>query len=100
MPPPSREAPLGDLPPITAADVEAAARSFRQGTTHIEGWRPRFFATFSSQVQEALAGLLMVAEDFGNYPEAIRQVLTVLIPKPDGGMRPINLFPGIWQDPV
>jgi hypothetical protein len=39
----------------------------------------------------------MIAEDFGDYPKALQQVLTVLLPKPDGGMRPINLFPGIFR---
>jgi hypothetical protein len=67
------------------------------GTTQIEGWRPRIFASFSTPMQQALAYLLKLAKDFGNYPEDVRQVVTVLLPKPDGGMRPTNLFPGVFR---
>ena len=43
----------------------------------------------------ALADLLNACEATGTWPERWRLVLIVLLPKPDGGRRPIGLFPAV-----
>jgi hypothetical protein len=46
---------------------------------------------------QVLGHLLQVAEAVGDYPPSARYILTTLIPKADGGLRPINLFPAIFR---
>jgi len=43
----------------------------------------------------ALAMILAAAEALGAWGQAVSLVLIVLLPKPDGGLRPIGLFPTI-----
>jgi hypothetical protein len=45
-----------------------------------------------------LLGLFFVqAEQVGQYPRTARYVITTLIPKADGGLRPINLFSAVYR---
>jgi len=53
---------------------------------------PRAFARLSDTVLDALALLLMAFEHVGEWPSAVALVLVVLLPKNDGGRRPIGLF--------
>ena len=60
------------------------------------GWdkvHPRALCRLSDAVTEALIALLMVAEITGRWYSVIGFILVVLIPKSDGGRRPIGLFP-------
>ena len=54
---------------------------------------PRAIARLSANAHHALACILLAAEHSGDWPATIRFVLTVLLPKTDGGRRPIGLFP-------
>ena len=62
------------------------------------GWdkmHPRAVARCSDIVIEALITLLMLAEMRGYWFSYVGVILVVLIPKSDGGKRPIGLFPSI-----
>ena len=93
---------LGELPPrLTLLCIQKALLSFAAGTGL--GWdaiHPRALLRLPDATLLALARLLFLAEAHGRWPEAVLLVLIVLIPKSDGGRRPIGLFPWlprIWM---
>ncbi len=84
------------LPRPTVGQLRCALKSFSSGTAL--GWEalhPRALLGLSDQRLEELIDLLMSAERSGAWPEGTGTVLIVLLPKPDGGWRPIGLFPTI-----
>ena len=61
---------------------------------------PRAFARLPEEALLAFARLLMAIELVGSWPTLFRLVLIVLLPKADGGKRPIGLLPTpirIWM---
>ncbi len=56
---------------------------------------PRAFTRLPRPTIEALCRLLMAVEVLGRWPQLLQLVLIALLPKPDGGRRPIGLFPTI-----
>ena len=54
---------------------------------------PRAIARLSADSILALACLFMAFERFGDWAEILDLVLIVVLPKGDGGFRPIGLFP-------
>ena len=54
---------------------------------------PRALTRLPQSLLQELASLLMLAEDTGDWSTAISLVLIVLLPKEEGGYRPIGLFP-------
>ena len=79
---------------IKAEDLKDAAMSFAMttglGTDNVS---PRAVARLSLDLLTRLAVILSLTESSGDWPEAIKLVLIVLLPKPDGGRRPIGLLP-------
>ncbi len=59
--------------------------------------QPRAVARLSTEMIIWLCHLLCAAEAIGVWPLIWQLVLIVLIPKPDGGRRPIGLFPTITR---
>ena len=84
------------LYPMIENDIRAAALSFPPNTGHgADGLAPRAIARLSSQALQALIALFLAFEASGSWCQAVNMVLIVLLPKPDGGRRPIGLFPTI-----
>ena len=100
---PWRTEAIGDtqLPPITASDVLNAAQTFKTTTSvGCDVMPPRTFAWLSAPLRAAVADLLNLAEETGTWPSAVATALVHLIPKPDGGRRPIGILPSIvriWE---
>ena len=88
---------LGAPPPeLTAEDLRTAALTFPIGTgIGTENVSPRAFARLSSTTLANLALLLTICEREGMWPAQLALVLIILLPKLDGGRRPIGLFPSI-----
>ena len=86
---------LGDRLPDLAVDTfREACYTFSNGVGL--GWdklHPRAIARCSDVVINALLQLFALAEASGKWQETIGIILVVLIPKSDGGRRPIGLFP-------
>ena len=64
------------------------------------GWdklHPRAIARLSDGIIELIINLFLLAELAGNWPTLIGAVLIVLLPKSDGGRRPIGLFPTLCR---
>ena len=54
---------------------------------------PRAIARLSDQAITSLIKILHLTEKEGRWPAELNLVMIVLLPKPDGGSRPIGLFP-------
>ena len=76
--------------------MRAACLSFPAATgLGADNISPRALARLSDPTLARLAALLHAAERLGQWPPSMRLVSIVLLPKPDGGRRPIGLFPTI-----
>ena len=59
--------------------------------------QPRALLRLSDEGLTALATILTAIERNGDWPELTKLVMTVLLPKSDGGLRPIGLFPILYR---
>ena len=90
-------------PPVAleVAGIRQAAMSFPVHTgLGPDNVAPRAIARLSDRLLEWLVLIFASAERLGSWPAALRLVMIILIPKPDGGRRPIGLFPTlvrIWM---
>ena len=92
------------LPPIDAQPLalltpwalRMACSSFPTGTgLGADNVAPRALLRLSHAAFLALATLLMASEELGDWAAVLDLILIVLLPKTDGGLRPIGLFPTI-----
>ena len=82
------------MPPLLIAQAITIASATFAPLTGLgaDNVAPRAFGRLTTQALEALANILRACEKKGSWPAAIYAVLIVLLPKPDGGRRPIGLF--------
>ena len=81
---------------LLADALTAAARSFPADTgVGMDNIAPRALTRLSAEAIQALAHLLRQLEKLGHWTDALDLVLIVLIPKADGGLRPIGLLPTV-----
>ena len=84
------------LPAISVDIACSAACTFPPGTGL--GWdklHPRAISRCHDEAILALIRILVLAELLGQWPGTIGIILICLIPKPDGGRRPIGLLPSV-----
>ena len=82
------------LEPLTVDVIRRAASAFAADTgVGCDNIAPRAIARLSDEAIGALADIFHLAEETGQWPAALDLTLVVLIPKADGGRRPIGLFP-------
>ena len=82
------------LADLSVGALERAARTFPEATGL--GWdkmHPGVLLRCSPSVLRALVLLFLALEAAGEWPGNIGIVLVCLLPKPDGGWRPIGLLP-------
>jgi len=85
-----------NLIPLRVWALQRAALTFPVGTGKgSDNVAPRAFARLSVSLLTALCVILMAAELDGRWPSIVDFVLIVLLPKTDGGRRPIGLFPAL-----
>ncbi len=83
-------------PPLQVQGIRQAAKSFPVGTgLGGDNIAPRAIGRLSDNVLLLLIRLFSIAEILGSWPMVCQLVLIVLLPKPDGGRRPIGLFPTV-----
>ena len=93
---------LGLIPPLEPHHLEKAAKSFKSTTSSRDGFHPKHFSVLSTQGLESLCTLFNCFERIGVIPTQMGGVLVSLIPKPEGGDRPIGLLQGstrLWHRP-
>ena len=78
-----------------------AARTYKERTgLGCDDFRPRWLGWLSTELLSALAGLLMAIEGIGLWPAQLQGILVPLLPKADGGRRPIGLLAAlvrVWE---
>ena len=88
-------------PRITADEVARASRSFPTDTSMgCDSFPPSAIASMSEELRGCIADFLNLAEKEGAWPEKATAALMHLIPKTDGGRRPIGVLPSIvriWE---
>ena len=83
---------------ITATMLRHACLTFPIHTgLGADALQPRAILRLSDEGIEALARILTAIERTGEWPWFTQLVMTVLIPKSDGGLRPIGLFPTLYR---
>ena len=87
---------LSRLDVLYAHTIRRAALTFPIATgVGCDNIAPRAIARLSDETLDALGRLLLACEIVGEWGAIVELVLIVLLPKPDGGRRPIGLFPTI-----
>ena len=101
---PSRKADLRNCPKLPAITPEMLVESgklFKKQTgLGIDLMNPRWITWLSRGLLVGLCKVLMAIEELGHWPEQVEEVLIALLPKPDGGRRPVGLLPTIerlWE---
>lgn len=91
---------IGPLPPITLKLFKAALFTFANGTgLGWDGVHPRALR-LPDEILYLWISLLFKCERLGVWPGQVGLVVVVLLPTPDGGLRPIGLLPHmpkIWM---
>eukprot|EP00973_Karenia_brevis_P071886 9989004-Karenia_brevis.AAC.1 len=86
---------LGELPAsLTLQGLRDACCTFPVGTGL--GWdalHPRALCRLSDELLLRLIFILSLCERGGGWPDVVKLVIIVLLPKSDGGFRPIGLLP-------
>ena len=83
-----------DLPAILVEEPLEAARTFPVETgLGWDQWHPMVITRLSHSTLLLLVTILMQCEQTGDWPAGVALVLIALLPKPDGGFRPIGLLP-------
>ena len=88
---------MDELPPIGAAALKAAASLPAATALGSDNISPRAFLRLPTVFFEVLSRLLEQFERAGSWPAAFGPVITALLPKADGGFRPIGLFPSVLR---
>ena len=84
------------LQPLLPFALRSAAMSFSASTgVGADNVAPRAVARLSHEMIKALCAIFMAVELLGAWPKRLWLVLIVLLPKTDGGRRPIGLFPSL-----
>lgn len=85
---------LNQIPEMTIGMFTAACMSFQCGTgLGGDALNPRALARLPRSLLLLVVLFLMAAEVSGEWPQLVGRVVLVLLPKTDGGRRPIGLFP-------
>jgi ribonuclease HI len=86
------------LPAITAEDIETASKEFSASTAGSpDGWHPRHFSLLCREARTGLCGIMNTMEKLGRMPPQTEQLMIMLLAKPQGGYRPIGIFPSIYR---
>ncbi len=89
---------VGELPRPTIAQFRNAARKIPRTTgIGVEGITPADFDALDDFGIEACIDIMMSCEAIGYIPRVMRLVLVRMIPKKDGGRRPIGLLPSLYR---
>ena len=78
-------------------EIRSSGRSFKARTPCPCGLHPKHFGMLSDRLLGVIARQWTLWERYGQVPKAERQLIVTLIPKPDGGLRPIALFRGAYR---
>ena len=83
-----------DLPSLLVEELLEASRTFpTEKGLGWDQWHPKVIERLSHSTLLLLVAILMECERTGEWPAGVALVLIALLPKTDGGFRPIGLLP-------
>ena len=82
---------------ISSESIRTAAALFPAATSAHEGMSPCHISLLSVDALDALAKIYLIWEVMGDVGPTMRDMITVLLPKPKGGYRPIGLFRALYR---
>ena len=82
---------------LTGDQIRKAARSFKLQTARPCGLHPRHFGMLSEELTDVIARQWSVWEEYGCWPTQEQGLAVTLIPKADGGLRPIALVRATYR---
>ena len=86
------------MPPLVPAGLLAAASLFKRHTgLGADQFHPRWVKMLTLQALVYLCRLYSVIEERGEWPRLLNHLLIAFLPKPQGGVRPIVLFSGLYR---
>ena len=86
---------MGEVEVPTVQQLRAVAHTFpARAALGCDVVHPRHFAMLSDELLGAMITLWAAMLALGRVPSVLAMMLIALIPKADGGLRPIGLFPG------
>ncbi len=89
------------LPDISLEGFQQAVKKFTHHTARTyDGIHPKHMELLSDEQQRAVISFLRLVEAFGEFPEALRTIVTVLIPKlktVEAAFRGIGLLPAMYR---
>jgi hypothetical protein len=91
-----KEYPTDDLPRLSPEQIRQVALTFAAATAAPDGLPARAVAALSDACLTGLAAQYELWHRFG-WPQSEQHVITVLIPKRDGGLRPSALFRTLYR---
>ena len=77
--------------------LRLVSASFKRNTACVDGFHPRHVGMLGESLICSLAKLFTIFEIRGAWPSTEEKVLTVLIPKQEGGLRPIALSRSLYR---
>ena len=83
--------------PLTTDEVRVAAKRFQRVTATPTGWHPRDFGELSEAALTRLTSIFEDWETTGTPEGQVAALVVKLIPKPDGGRRPIGLYQEVFR---
>jgi len=87
-----------ELPSIGGEDIEEASKVFSTTISGSpDGWHPRHFGLISEAGRRNMAHVMDMMERQGRMPPQTEVLLMVMLSKPQGGVRPICMFPAIYR---
>ena len=85
------------LPAVTAASLFARFRASIRKATGLDGWGAAAFVSAGLPACEALAQLWALCLQTAELPAAWRRIRVALLPKPEGGLRPISVASAAYR---
>ena len=85
------------LEPVAAADILARAKASSKKSVGLDGWGANALALLGLPACQCVAQLWQACLAVGALPDAWLRVRVALLPKPEGGLRPISVASACYR---
>ncbi len=87
-----------ELPRMTVGRLREVAGTFSNTTsTTYDGFHPRDLSYLSDEALETLATIYATVELAAMWPRQVAMIIASMLPKPQGGFRPIGMAPAVYR---
>ena len=85
------------LPDLSVGQIRRVAAGFSRSTSAVNGLHPRHLLLLPDSATELLIHIFHAGESLGTFSSTCFQVFIALLPKLDGGKRPIGLYQTLFR---